>query len=47
MNEENEKQKPKAVSNVKPITEHFKKINKEAAIGIMKHKDGKIEKRKL
>jgi len=35
------------VNRKKPIAESFRKINKEAAIGIMKHKDGTIEKRKL
>jgi len=36
-----------AVRGQKPMTEHFKKINKDAAIGIMRHKDGRVEKRKL
>ena len=47
MPEKNQEQQQKAVSKNKPMSEHFKKINKEAAIGIMKHKDGRIEKRKL
>jgi len=40
-------QNKKHVKRQKPITEDFKKINGEAAVGIMKHKDGTIEKRKL
>ena len=47
MSEEKEQKQQEVVRKQNPITEHFKKINKEAAIGIMKHKDGRIEKRKL
>jgi len=38
-----EKKKPK----VKPYIDEFKKINGDASIGIMKHKDGRVEKRKF
>lgn len=31
----------------KPLAEQFKKINGDAAIGVMRHKDGTIEKRKM
>jgi len=37
----------KQKANVKPLPEKFKKIEKEACVGIMKNKDGTIEKRKL
>ena len=43
----NKQIKRKTVSKNKPIAESFRKINKDAAIGIMRHKDGTIEKRKL
>lgn len=32
---------------VKPHTEDFKKIKGDGGIGIMKHKDGTVEKRKF
>jgi len=47
MNIENKNTQQKTVSKQKPMTDNFRKINKDAVIGIMRHKDGKIEKRKL